>query len=99
MLFLVDDLLVGERRLCLWIPVHHAHAAVDEPLVVEVAEHFYHSFAACLIHGEGGAIPIARAAQLAQLLQNDTAMLVRPVPRMFQEIFAGEIGLLNALFG
>ena len=83
MLFLVDNLLVGERRLCLWIPVHHAHAAVDESLVVEVAEHFYHPFAACLIHGEGGAIPIARATQLAQLFQNDATMLVCPVPRMF----------------
>ena len=34
--FLVYHFFVAERGLCLRIPIHHSHSAIDEPFVVEV---------------------------------------------------------------
>ena len=59
LLLAVDNLYVGKGCLCLGVPVYHAQTAVDESLLVQVAEHLQHALAACLVHGEGGAVPVA----------------------------------------
>ena len=38
LMLLEDNLLVRKCRLCLGIPVDHAHPTVDESLLVELAE-------------------------------------------------------------
>ena len=45
----------------------------------------------------GGAVPVAGGTETAELLQDDAAVLVRPVPGVAQELVAGQIGLLDAL--
>ena len=96
-LVLVDNLLVGERSLRLRIPVHHAHAAIDKSLLVEVAEHMNHGTRTGLVHSESCAVPVAAGTQATQLLEDDAAMLVSPVPCMLEELLTGEVGLLDAL--
>ena len=59
LLFLVDNLLSREGGQRLGVPVDHAQATIDESLVVEINEHLDHTFAALLVHGEGGAVPVA----------------------------------------
>ena len=96
-LFLVNHFFVREGRLGLGVPVHHAYAAVDEALSVEVYKHFDDALGAFFVHGEGRAVPVARSAHLAELLQDDAAVLLRPCPGMLEELLAGEVGLLDAL--
>ena len=42
-----------------------------------------------LVHGEGCAVPIAAGTELAELLKDDAAVLVSPVPSMLEELLAG----------
>ena len=57
---LVDDLLVADGGEGLGIPVDHTHAAVDEPLVVEVDEDAHHALVAYIVHREGVCAAAAR---------------------------------------
>ena len=98
-LVLIDHLLVRQGSLCLRVPVHHAYAAVDVTFLVEVDENLDDALRTGLVHGEGSAVPVAGATQSAQLLQDDAAVLVGPVPGVLEELLAREVGLLDALFG
>ena len=44
LLLLVDNLLVGKRSESLGIPVDHTDTTINQPLVVEMAEHADHTF-------------------------------------------------------
>ena len=99
LLLLVDYLNVGEGRLCLGVPVDHAQAAIDEALVVEVAEDAEHALAALVVHREGCAVPVARSTEAAQLLEDDAAVLVGPFPSVLQKLLARQVLLADALLG
>ena len=98
MFFFVNHFLVREGCQGFRIPVHHAHATVNQSFVVQVAEHLDDAFAPLLVHGESRAVPVATGPQFTQLFQDDTTVFVRPFPGIFQELFAGEVSLLDALF-
>ena len=95
----VNHLLVAQGCLGFGVPVHHAQAAVDEAFVVEVNKHLDDTLRAFLVHGEGRAVPVAAGTQAAKLLQNDASVFVGPVPGMLKKLLAGEVALLDALFG
>ena len=95
-LFLVDDLLGRQGGQCLRVPVHHAQASVDVAFSIQVDKDLDYTFRAFLVHGEGRAVPVARCTQSPQLLQDDSAVLVGPVPGMFQKLVAREVALLDA---
>ena len=57
--FLINYFFVRKGSQCLGIPVHHAHAAVDEAFVVQVYKYLDDALAAFFIHGESGAVPVA----------------------------------------
>ena len=90
-LLLHDDLLVREGRQRLGAPVHHPLAAVDVPLFIEIHEDALHAFRVFLVHRETQPRPIARCAQLFQLLDDDAAMLLFPFPNMLEQFLATEI--------
>ena len=96
-LIVVNHFLVGERRLPLGVPVDHAQAAVNQPLLIQVAEHADNCPRTGLIHRERGAVPVARATKFPQLLQDDAAVLVGPCPRVFQKLLARDVALVNPL--
>ena len=98
-LFLIDNFLVRKGSQCLRVPVHHAHTAVNESLVIQVAEHLDDALAADFIHRKAGAVPVTAGTQLAQLLQNDTSVLLGPCPGMLQELLTGQVSLLDSLCG
>ena len=99
LLLAVDHLLVAQCRLGLGIPVHHAQSAVDVALVIQVDKDLQDAIAALLVHGERRAAPVTRCAQFAQLLQDDAAVLVCPVPGVLEEFVAREVTLAYALLG
>ena len=98
LLLAIDHLLGRQGGQCLGVPVYHAQSTIDQSLVIKVYEHLDHTLRALLIHGEGGAVPVAAGTQTAQLLQDDAPMLIRPFPRMLQELLACQVMLLDALF-
>ena len=98
-LVVIDDLLVREGCLALGVPVDHTQATVDEAFVVEVAEDADDAARTLFVHGEGCAVPVARASQLSQLPEDDAPVLVRPVPGMAQELLACEVAFADALLG
>ena len=99
LLVVVYHLFVAQGCLGFGIPVHHAQTAVDEPLLIKVNKDLEHALRALLVHGEGGAVPVAAGAQSAQLLQDDAAVLMSPVPGMGEELLTGQVALLDALLG
>ena len=97
MFLLIYNLLVGKSGESLGVPVDHAHPTVDESFLIEVAEDADHALGTGLVHCERGAFPIARSTELAELLENNAAVLVGPVPCVTQELLAGERVLLDTL--
>ena len=97
MLVVVDHLLVGEGSLTLRVPVDHTQSAVDKTFLIEVAEDLDDGFRTSLVHSESGAVPVARTTEFAELLEDDASVLVGPVPGMFEELLAGQVGFIDAL--
>ncbi len=97
MLVMIDHLLVRESCLALRIPVDHTQTAVDESFLIEVAEDMNDGFGTGLVHRESCAVPVAGATKFAELFEDDASVLVRPVPRMFEELLAGQVRFVDAL--
>ena len=97
MLFFVNNLFVAQRCESLRVPVDHAYTTVNQSFVVQVDKDFEYAFAALFVHSESRTVPVARCAQFTKLLQDNAPMFVGPFPSMFQELFAGEVGLFNTL--
>ena len=96
-LLAVYHLLGREHRLGLGIPVHHAQAAIDVALLIEVYEHLHHRLRAQLVHREGRTVPVTRGAEFPQLLEDDAAVLACPLPGMLKKLLTREVTLLDAL--
>ena len=77
--------------------MYHALAPVDEALVVQIDECIDDPIVVLLVHGETRTRPVAARAELLQLLEDDATVFMRPVPRMFQKLIAGQIRFLDAL--
>ena len=98
----LQDVLVRRARMqgknACWVPgTDHASIAINQPLFIEVAEDPQDAFGTGFVHREAGALPVARGAQLAQLLQDHAAVFLFPVPGMTQELFARERRFLDPL--
>ena len=92
---LVNDFFVRKRGFRLRVPVDHAQSAVNVALGVQVGKNLVHAVAADLVHGEGRAVPVAAGAELFELLEYDSAVLVRPFPGVLQKGVAAEVGFFN----
>ena len=86
-----DDFFIADRAERHGAPVHHALAAIDEALFVEVHEHALHATRVVGVHGEARAAPVAARAELLQLLQDDAAVFVLPLPDLLHEFLAAEV--------
>ena len=81
--FAVDDLFVGKGGLRGGVPVDHSYAAVDFTFFIQVDEYFDDAFAQRRVHREFGTLPVARSAEFAQLVQDDAAVFLFPLPSVF----------------
>ncbi len=86
-----DHFLVGEGGLGGGIPVNHPFAAVDQAAVIKLDEHAQDALGIMIVHGEPFAAPIARASEFLELLDDDPAMFLFPVPDFLEESLAAEI--------
>ena len=82
---------VRQRGLGHRAPVHHAFAAIDEAFFVKLNEHLLHATGIVRVHREAFARPIARAAELLELVDDDVAVLFFPHPDALEKFLAAEI--------
>jgi hypothetical protein len=93
----VNNLLVRQDRLGHGVPVGHPQSAVEFSFLVKVNENLDDRCVEPGLHGEAGALPVAAGAQLLQLVQDFTAVLLLPGEGVFEEFFPADIRLLDAL--
>ena len=103
------DFEVRDRGFEMGIPIHEALAAVDQPLVVHVHEHFDDSIVEVLFgriritgraaHGEGLAGPIARCPQPLELTNDGAARILLLLPDAFQELLAAHFSARGLSLG
>ena len=88
---LVLHLVVGQGRAAPRAPVHDVVAAVDQPLVVEVAEDLGDGRREPLVHREALAPPVRGVAEHPLLVDDCAAVLPLPLPHAVDERLAPQI--------
>ena len=91
LLLLINHLLVAEGGEGGGIPIDHADTTIDQSLTVQIAEDADDAPGADVVHSEGRAIPVARGAEASELLEDDAAVLLFPLPSVAQKLLAGEV--------
>ena len=86
-----DDLFVAQRGERLRAPVHHPLAAVDESFVKEIDKDLRNPAAVVRVHREALALPVARAPEALELLDNDAAVLFLPLPDLVEKGLAAHV--------
>ena len=99
LLFLHGDLLVGQCRERGRTPVHHALAAVNQALLVQINKHLLHAPGILRIHREAGAGPVAGRTERAQLLKNNSAVGLLPFPDLGHQRLAAQVVAVLDLAG
>ncbi len=102
-------LLVGQRGAAARAPVDDVFAAVDESFVVQLHEHFSHRAGEPFVHGEALPVPVARRAELLELVGDGRMVLFLPAPHFLDKrlpaqvvaglFLLGELLLNNVLRG
>ena len=97
LLVLVLGLVVRDGGGAVGAPVDDALAAIDQAVVVPVAEDLAHGLGIVLVHGEALVVEVDRAAHALDLLDDDAAVLVGPVPAGVDKLVATNLQAANAL--
>ena len=92
---LVDNLVVGDGCVAFRVPVDHAHTTVDPAFLVEIDEGVDDGFGKLRLHREAGAVPVAGRTELAELIEDDSAVLFLPLPGILKEFLTGEVFLAD----
>ena len=84
-------LQIRERRSAAGAPVDDVIPAIDQPRIVEPAEHFPHRVRQARIQREALPLPVARSAQRLELPDDGPARLALPLPDSLDEGLASHI--------
>ena len=88
---------VGNGGLADRAPVDDAASLIDPALLVHLAEDFRDGLVAALVHGKALAVPVTGGAELLELVDDPSAVLLAPVPAVLQELLAAQVLLVDAL--
>ena len=91
LLLLINHLLVAEGGEGGGIPIDHANAAIDQPLAVQITEDSEDAPGTGVVHGKSRAIPVAGGAEAPELLEDDAAVLLFPLPSVAQKLLTGKV--------
>ena len=97
LLVLVLGLVVRDGGGAVGAPVDDALAAVDQAVVVPVAEDFTHGLGVILVHGKALVVKVDGAAHALDLLDDDAAVLVGPIPASVDKLVATDLQAADAL--
>src|SRR2546422_608844 len=90
--------IYGAPRGATRAPVDHSVAAVDQPLLPQRDEHFTHRAGIGLVEGETRPRPVARRADLPQLLEDGRTRCTDEVPHPGDEGLPAHVEPGFALF-
>ena len=82
---------IRKRRLAARTPIDQAFASVNQALVIQRHKHFTNGARESFIKGESFARPVAGRADSANLVEDDPAVLLLPLPHALDEFFAAEV--------
>ena len=97
LLVLVLGLVIRDSGGAVGAPVDDALATVDQAVVVPVAEYLTHGLGVILVHGEALVVEVDGAAHALDLLDDDAAVLVGPVPASVDKLIAANLQAADAL--
>ena len=97
LLVLILGLVVRDSGGAVGAPVDDALAAVDQTVVVPVAEDLAHGLRVVLVHGKSLVIEVDGAAHALDLLDDDAAVLVGPIPAGVDKLIAADLQAADAL--
>lgn len=97
LLVLIFGLVVRDGGGAVGAPVNDTLAAVDQTVVVPVAEDLAHGLRVVLVHGKALVIEVNGAAHTLDLLDDDAAVLVGPIPASVDKLVATDLRAANAL--
>ena len=97
LLVLILGLVVRDGGSAVGAPVDDALAAVDQAVVVPVAEDLAHGLRVVLVHGKALVIKIDGAAHALDLLDDDAAVLVGPIPASIDKLVSTDLQAADAL--
>ena len=97
LLVLVLGLVVRDGGGAVGAPVDDALATVDQAVVVPVAEDLAHGLGIVLVHGEALVVEVDGAAHTLDLLDDDAAVLVGPIPASVDKLVAADLQAADAL--
>jgi len=97
LLVLVLGLVVRDGGGAVGAPVDDALATVDQAVVVPVAEDLAHGLGVVLVHGEALVVEVDGAAHTLDLLDDDAAVLVGPIPAGVDKLVATNLQAADAL--
>ena len=97
LLVLILGLVVRDGGGAVGAPVDDSLATVDQAVVVPVAEDLTHGLGVILVHGEALVVEVDGAAHALDLLDDDAAVLVGPVPAGVDKLVATDLQAADAL--
>ena len=97
LLVLVLGLVVRDSGGAVGAPVDDALAAIDQTIVVPVTEDLAHGLRVVLVHGKALVIEVDGAAHALNLLDDDAAVLVGPIPAGVDKLVATDLQATDAL--
>ena len=97
LLVLVLGLVVRDGGGAVGAPVNDTLATVDQAVVVPIAEDLAHGLCVILVHGEALVVEVDGAAHALDLLDDDAAVLVGPVPAGVDKLIATNLQAADAL--
>ena len=97
LLVLVLGLVVRDGGGAVGAPVDDALATVDQAVVVPVAEDLAHGLGVVLVHGKALVIEVDGAAHALNLLDDDAAVLVGPIPAGVNKLVAADLQAADTL--
>src|SRR5439155_173352 len=87
----VDYLEIRQGGVTSRTPVDQAFSAIDQPFVIQADENFTNSARQACIKSESLARPVARRSDPADLLQDDSPVLLLPLPDSLDKFLSSEI--------
>ena len=91
------DLQVGDGGEQLGVPIDQALVPVDEAVAMERDEHLQDRAREALVHGEALARPVARGAEPLELVDDDAAGFLLPLPHPGDEGLAPHVAAARLL--
>ena len=97
-LILMFYLCIRDGSLAYRTPVDDSGTFVNISFLIQTDKYFLYSLGASFVHCEAFSLPVCRSTEFLQLVDDLSAVLFFPCPRMFKEFFTSDIVFVDSFF-